>query len=128
MRQNVHSGIQWERRAAYCRGVKVGSFIAIAGTVAFNERDELVGEGDAYEQIAFIFRKIEATLAKLGASMKDVVRTRTFMTDIDQYPIWERAHKKAFDGIDPVATCIGNAVLMDPRLFAEIEVDAILSD
>ena len=128
MRQKAFSGGPWEVPAAYSRAVKVGSFIAVAGTTSFDENGEVVGEGNVYEQIKYIFQRIESVLAELGASMGDVVRTRAFMRDISHYTVWARVHREIFEGIDPVATCIGNAMLMDPRLLVEIEVDAVLPD
>ena len=128
MRRKVRSAGAFEEQAAYCRAVKVGSFIAVAGTTAFDEHGNVVGEGSVYRQTKYIFQKIEAVLKELGAGMSDVIRTRTFMTDVSQCQDWIRAHKEVFDGIEPVATCIGDAVLMDPRLLIEIEVDAVLLD
>jgi enamine deaminase RidA (YjgF/YER057c/UK114 family) len=99
----------------------------VAGTTAVNEAGEVVGEGDAGAQAAFIFSKIEKALAAAGASMADVVRTRMFITDLDYEQAVGRAHAAVFSEIRPAATMVVISGLVDQRLLVEIEVDACLS-
>lgn len=123
--KNIYSGSIWEKEVAYCRAKKIGNLIFVSGTTASNEKGEVVGN-DVYEQTDFIFKKIEAALKQCGASLKDVVRTRTFVTDISKFDQFAKAHKKHFTGIDPVATCVEVTRLVNEKLLVEIEVDAVL--
>ena len=123
--KNIYSGTIWEKEVAYCRAKKVGNLIFVSGTTASGENGEVVGD-NVYEQSKFIFAKIEKALQQCGASLQDVVRTRTFITNIDDFDQFARAHKENFTGIDPVATCVEVTRLVNPNLLIEIEVDAIL--
>lgn len=126
-RQNISSGTKWESAVGYSRAVRVGRQVWVAGTTAVNEAGEVVGEGDAGAQAAFIFSKIEKALAAAGASMADVVRTRMFITDLDYEQAVGRAHAAVFSEIRPAATMVVISGLVDQRLLVEIEVDACLS-
>jgi enamine deaminase RidA (YjgF/YER057c/UK114 family) len=128
MRKNVYSGTAWEPKVAYCRAKRVGNVIAVSGTVAVDEEGKVVGPGDLYVQTAFALKKIEKALRALDASLKDVVRTRTYVTDISRFDDFARAHREAFQGVDPAATCVEVARLVSPELVVEIEVDAIVGD
>ena len=128
MRKNVYSGTPWESKVAYCRAKRVGNVIAVSGTVAVDEEGKVVGPGDLYAQTAFALKKIERALRGLDAGLKDVVRTRTFVTDISRFDEFARAHREAFQGVDPAATCVEVARLVSPELLVEIEVDAIVGD
>ena len=97
----------------------------MSGTTAVDENGEVVGKS-VYQQAVFVFAKIERALAELGARLDDVVRTRTFITDMDQFEGFARAHRETFQDIDPAATCLGVSALVDERLLIEIEVDALL--
>lgn len=123
--KNIYSGTIWEKEVAYCRAKKVGNLIFVSGTTASNEKGEAVGN-DVYEQSKFIFQKIEMALKQCGASLKDVVRTRTYVTNIADFDKFAKAHKEFFTGIDPVATCVEVTRLVNEKLLVEIEVDAIL--
>lgn len=126
-RKNISSGTKWEAAVGYSRAVRVGGQVWVAGTTAVNEAGEVVGEGDAGEQAAFIFSKIEKALAAAGASMADVVRTRMFITDLAYEAVVGRAHAAVFSEIRPAATMVVISGLVDERLLVEIEVDACLS-
>jgi len=127
-RHNVASGSTWEPIVGYSRAVRVGPWIAVAGTAAADERGDVVAPGDAYSQTVYIFRKIETALEKAGASLEDVVRTRMFVRNIDDWKEVGRAHAEFFREVRPAATVIQVAGLLDPRMLVEIEVDAIRAD
>jgi enamine deaminase RidA (YjgF/YER057c/UK114 family) len=125
-RQNVYTGTPWEPKVAYCRAKRVGNTIVVSGTVAADENGKTVGAGDVYAQAIYAIRKIERALNELGSGLQDVVRTRTFLTDISRFDEFARAHREAFAGIDPAATCVEITRLVSPDLLVEIEVDAIV--
>jgi enamine deaminase RidA (YjgF/YER057c/UK114 family) len=124
--ERVYSGTPWEPQVAYCRAKRMGNFIAVAGTTAVDAEGRIVSPGDAAAQATFIFEKIRRALAELGASMDSVIRTRMFVTDLGAFDGIARAHKAAFEGIDPVASCVEVSALVDPALVIEIEVDAVV--
>lgn len=104
----------------------MGDFVFVSGTTAVDEQGSVVGRGDLYAQTRYALEKIERALVALGATLKDVVRTRSFVTDITRFDEFARAHREFFANIDPVATCIEVARLVDRELLVEIEVDALL--
>lgn len=124
MVQRVFSGTVWERQAAYCRAIRVGSMVFVSGTTAIDENGNVVGDADVFAQSMYIFAKIREALAKLGAEMNDVVRTRSYLTDMSQFAGFANAHREAFEGIEPVATCVAVKCLVDSRLLVEVEVEA----
>ena len=126
MKKRTYSGSPWERQAAYCRAIRTGQFIAVSGTTAIDENGDVVGGESVYRQTVFVFAKIDLALSELGAGLKDVVRTRTFTTDMGQFEGFARAHKEAFEGTDPAATCVEVSRLVDKRLLIEVEVDAVV--
>lgn len=125
MRQQVGSGSPWEDVVGYSRAVKVGNIIEVAGTTAM-DGDAVAGRGDVYLQTKFIFSKIEKALLQLGASLKDVVRTRMYVTNIASWEEVGKAHGEFFAAIKPVATMVEVARLIDDELLVEIEVTAIV--
>lgn len=125
-RQKISSGGKWEDIVGYCRAVKVGSRIYVAGTTATLPDGGIVGENDAYAQTAHVIRTIESALQQAGASLEHVVRTRMFVTDIARWEEYGRAHGEFFAKIKPCATMVEVRGLIDPRLLIEIEVDAEL--
>jgi len=124
-RINISSGSPWEDIVGYSRAVRIGNVIEVAGTTAM-DGDKLVGEGDVYAQTKYVFSKIEKALKEAGASMKDVVRTRTFVTDISKWEEVGRAHGEVFKTIKPVATMVEVSALINQQLLVEIEVTAIV--
>jgi len=126
-RTNYSSGAKWEDIVGYSRAVRMGPYIEVTGTVAVNENNELVGEGDAYAQTRFILSRIEAVLQRAGADLKDVVRTRMFVTDITRWEEYGRAHGEVFGAIKPCTSMIEISALIDPSYLIEIEATAILN-
>lgn len=126
-RTNYSSGAKWEDIVGYSRAVKMGNMIEVTGTVAVDENTQLVGKGDAYLQTKFIIEKISAVLERAGATLKDVVRTRMFVTDISRWEEYGRAHGEFFSTIKPCTSMIEVKGLIDPDYLIEIEATAIIS-
>ncbi|RTE06867.1 RidA family protein [Paenibacillus whitsoniae] len=124
-RKKVFTGSPWEPQVGYCRAIRVGDRIEVAGTTAMKD-GEVVGEGDAYAQTQCITTTIQEALRELGAELSDVIRTRMFVTDISQWEAYGRAHGEFFRDIQPVATMVEVQALIDPRLMIEIEVEAVV--
>ena len=126
-RINYGSGSKWEDIIGYSRMVKMGNIIEVTGTVAVNENGEIVGTDDAFEQTKYIIKKIETHLARAGASLNDVIRTRMFVTDITRWEEYGKAHGEAFGNIKPCTSMIGVAALIEPGFLIEIEATAIVA-
>ena len=118
---------QWEKEFAYSRAVREGKRIFVSGTTAVDEEGEIKYPGDAYAQSIFIFKKIENALRNLEGSLKDVVRTRMFVTSMLDAAKVGQAHGEVFKGIEPAATMVEVSNLIRKELVVEIEVDAIVS-
>ena len=126
-RTNYSSGAKWEDIVGYSRAVRVGNVIEVTGTVAVDEHNILIGEGDPYLQTKFILQKIENVLLQAGATLNDVVRTRMFVTDITQWEAYGKAHGEVFHTIKPCTSMIEVKGLIAPEYLIEIEATAILS-
>jgi enamine deaminase RidA (YjgF/YER057c/UK114 family) len=126
-RINLPSGAKWEDIIGYSRAVKVGNIIEVSGTASVDKNNEIVGLNNPYEQTKFILSKIESSLHSLGSSLKDVVRTRIFVVNINQWEEIGKAHGEVFHKIKPVTSMIEVKSLIEPGLLVEIEVTAILS-
>ena len=125
-RTNYSTGAKWEDIVGYSRAVRVGNVIEVTGTVAVDDDGEVTGVGDAYEQTRFVIRKIEKVLQRAGASLKDVVRTRMFVTDISVWEEYGKAHGEFFKDIKPCTSMIQVSALIDPSFLIEIEATAIV--
>jgi enamine deaminase RidA (YjgF/YER057c/UK114 family) len=126
-RQRISSGTPWESIAGYSRAVRVGEYILVAGTTASDETGSVVGKGDPYVQASYILRKIGKALAEAGAGLTDVVRTRMYVTNIDDWEEIARAHGEFFAEVRPAATLVEVSRLIAPEFLVEIEADAIVA-
>ena len=126
-RINFSSGAVWEDVVGYSRAVKIGNHIEVSGTVAADENGHAVGRDDAYQQTVFIIQKIEKVLKEAGASLKDVIRTRMFVTDISRFEEYAKAHGEFFSSIKPCTSMIEVKSLITPEFLIEIEATAVAS-
>lgn len=125
-RINYESGAQWEENIGYSRAVKLGNIVEVSGTVAVDEHNKVIGENNPYEQTKFILQKIEKVLERAGATMKDVIRTRMFVTDISRFEEFGKAHGEYFRDIKPCTSIMEVKALIAPEYLIEIEASAII--
>jgi enamine deaminase RidA (YjgF/YER057c/UK114 family) len=126
-RIKIHTNAKWEDHIGYSRAVRVGRIIEVSGTSAI-DRDRIIAPGDPYQQTRFIIQKIEKAIIDAGGSLKDVVRTRIYVTNIKDWEAVGKAHGEFFKDIKPATSMVEVKSLIDPNFVVEVEATAILPE
>jgi reactive intermediate/imine deaminase len=126
-RQMFSTNSKWEPIVGYSRAVKVGNMVFVTGTTATDyETGKIVGVNDPYAQTKQTLQNIESVLKRAGAEMKDVVRTRLFVTDISKWQEYGRAHAEYFREVLPATTMVEVSKLISPEMMVEVEADVVI--